>query len=592
MPVSALILAAVAALCLWLALHHGWIAHRRRDLALHAAFAWLAAAIGIIATGELLMQTEDLARMRLGDRVSWIGLLGSAFAMVRFVRLATDAPDSWWPRALSIGAAAAALLWLVKPNGYMGAPITELVHGAAPWGGTLVRPVFPYDWSYFAMLAATVPILAWGLWRGWWIWRRQGIRRGLALVVSMTLIFGVIAVAVGADMYATVTPVLISHSFVGLALIMSHALTDEVARTPDLERRLRHAERFESLGRLASGVAHDFGNILTGIQVAGDFLDERLDRGDAESRQLLDLIRSAGARGVTLNQRLMRFASSANAEPSRLDVHEAIRDVVALGARKHVETELWLNARHHHVHGDPALLTSLLLNLVVNASDAMRGVAGGKLIVSTAVRSPAVGTVLRHPLAGEEHLEIAVTDTGTGIPPEILERIWEPLFTTKGTAGTGLGMPQIDAALTGLGGTVAIETAIGRGTTFRIWLPRHRESQGRRPSTANRSLPILVAAGTRTEAELRAAALSSRFDRPVRAVDPDDSALQLAVVLIAEGAVADTCAAAQPHLPLLILEDGAAHGDLPKSSSVPETAAIEELVAAIQRIIDGPPSTG
>lgn len=592
MHVSALILAAVTALCLWLALHHGWIAYRRRDLPLHGAFAWLAATIAVIATGELLMQTEELARMRLGDRVSWIGLLSAPVAMVPFIRLATDAPDSRWPRALTAGAVAAALLWLVKPDGFMSGPITELVHGPAPWGGVLARPVFPYDWSYFAMLAATVPILAWGLWRGWWIWRRQGNRRGLALVVSLTLIIGVVAVAVIADLYATVTPVLISHSFVGLALIMSHALTDEVARAADLERRLRHAERFESLGRLASGVAHDFGNILTGIQVAGDFLDERMPRGDAESRQLLDLIRSAGARGVTLNQRLMRFASSANAEPSRLDVHEAIRDVVALGARRHVEVEMRLNARHHHVHGDPALLTSLLLNLVVNASDAMRGVTGGTLTVSTAVRSPAVGAAVRHPLAGEEHLEIAVSDTGTGIPPEILERIWEPLFTTKGTAGTGLGMPQIDAALIGLGGTVSIETAPGRGTTFRIWLPRHRESQGRRLSTASRSLPILVAAGTRTEAELRAAALSSRFDRPVRAVDPDDSAIQLAVVLVTEGAVADTCAAAQPHLPLLIIEDGARHGDLPKSASVPESAAIDELVAAIQRVIDGQPPAG
>lgn len=249
-------------------------------------------------------------------------------------------------------------------------------------------------------------------------------------------------------------------------------------RTAELmaaQQTLRHAQKMEAVGRLTGGIAHDFNNILQGISASFELVSRHLDQGRAEqARRLLDRSRNALDRAAGLTRRLLAFARRQRLEPKPVDPDQLIQDMGEL-IRRTMGPEIVIDLKLRDgtaVLCDPGELESAVLNLCINARDAMPD--GGLLTISTA------DLILRHGDASAEeanpgpYVMISVADTGTGMPPDVLERAFEPFFTTKPVgAGTGLGLSQIYGFVQQSGGTVQLESTPMQGTTVRLLLPAH-----------------------------------------------------------------------------------------------------------------------
>jgi PAS domain S-box-containing protein len=248
-------------------------------------------------------------------------------------------------------------------------------------------------------------------------------------------------------------------------------LHDEMRRNQNSQAALAHLQRMESLGALTGGIAHDFNNLLTVI--SGNLELIGMDLEDVRSRKYLDEALRAVEIGARLNQRLMTFAKQRKLAPAPINLNEQVIGVRELLRRSLGETitltvvladELWT------VKADPSEVENALLNLAVNARDAMP--AGGKLTVSTENMTVGPAATSDGILPGD-FVVLSVSDTGTGIPPEILPRVFDPFFTTKESGkGTGLGLPTIYGFVKQSGGHVRLESAVGAGTTVSIYLPR------------------------------------------------------------------------------------------------------------------------
>lgn len=249
----------------------------------------------------------------------------------------------------------------------------------------------------------------------------------------------------------------------------------DVTEQRRMEERLRQAEKLEAIGRLAGGVAHDFNNQLTGILANADFLVEAL-AGAPELRAAAEEVRAGAQRSARLTRQLLAFARKGNVVAVPVDVHEVIADVLALLRRsidKRIALATDLKAVPAVVEGDPTQLHNALLNLALNARDAMP--YGGTLRFSTRIADP--GSARRAegsaPLPDGPLVEIAVADDGVGMEPEALAHVFEPFFTTKRAGeGVGLGLAAVHGTVESHGGAIAVESARGRGTTFTLWLPR------------------------------------------------------------------------------------------------------------------------
>ena len=235
------------------------------------------------------------------------------------------------------------------------------------------------------------------------------------------------------------------------------------------EQALRNA-RVESIGRLAGGVAHDFNNILTAILGWGDLAERALPPGSPVGRSLVQL-RTAAERGAKLTGQLLAFARKQVVQPKVIDVDAAVAGVLDLLRRligEDVELVAHFAARPAAIRIDPGQFEQVLVNLAVNARDAMPD--GGRLSVSTTVIGPeeaAAGGVD----AGRA-VRILVTDTGEGIPPEVMTRIFDPFFTTKELGhGTGLGLATCQTIIHHAGGRITAATEPGSGARFTILLP-------------------------------------------------------------------------------------------------------------------------
>jgi PAS domain S-box-containing protein len=237
-----------------------------------------------------------------------------------------------------------------------------------------------------------------------------------------------------------------------------------------LEHRLQQAQRLETVGQLAGGVAHDFNNLLAVILNYAYFIRERLPE-DSDVRGDLEEIRHAAERASELTHQLLVFSRREAIRPVVLDLNEVVRDMERLVGRtigEHVELVTDLEPEECLVEADSSQLEQVVLNLVVNARDAMPG--GGTIRIETRL--------------GEEVL-LAVADDGEGMEPEVAARAFEPFFTTKPKgAGTGLGLATVYGTVTQAGGHAEIDSLAGRGTTLRVYLPRAGERQ---PATAEAS---------------------------------------------------------------------------------------------------------
>jgi len=236
-----------------------------------------------------------------------------------------------------------------------------------------------------------------------------------------------------------------------------------------LEERLRQAQRMEAVGQLAGGIAHDFNNLLMVINGFSELLQSRLPPG--EEREAAQQIRTAGDRAAALTKQLLAFASPGVARPEVLnlaDVVSALLPMLEGSLGLHVELDFQATARDPWVEADRAQLEQVMVNLAVNAYDAMPD--GGKLTIQLA---DAPGD---HPEAmASPHgmLLLSVSDTGRGIAEEIRERVFLPFFTTKADRGSsGLGLATVFATVRACGGRIWVEGAPTPGTTICVLLPR------------------------------------------------------------------------------------------------------------------------
>jgi len=241
-----------------------------------------------------------------------------------------------------------------------------------------------------------------------------------------------------------------------------------------LEQQLRHAQRLDAIGQLTGGVAHDFNNILTVITGTIDALAISV-KGDPQVAALVKLMDEAAERGAQLTRQLLAFARKQPLQPRDIDVNALVADTMAMlrpTLGEHIEIETHLEETAWHAFVDPGQLAAAILNLAVNARDAMP--EGGKLTIETdnVVLDEAYCAAYAEVRPGP-YAMIAITDTGCGIPPDIRDKVFEPFFTTKSPGrGTGLGLSMVYGFIKQSGGHIRIYSETGQGTTFRMYLPR------------------------------------------------------------------------------------------------------------------------
>jgi PAS domain S-box-containing protein len=267
----------------------------------------------------------------------------------------------------------------------------------------------------------------------------------------------------------------------------------DLTKQHETEERLRQSQKMDAIGQLTGGVAHDFNNVLTVIIGTIEIVQEGL-ADKPQFAAIAQLIDDAAARGAEITSQLLTFARRQPLEPREIDVNALVVETAKLlkpMLGEHIEIVTRLADDAWTAMADPSQLSSAIVNLAVNARDAMPG--GGRLTLETANRdldgtsSAGDGDVLRGAF-----VMIAVTDTGHGIPADIRERVFEPFFTTKGVGrGTGLGLSMVYGFARQTGGTVAIESEEGRGTVMRLFLPR---SNGEAPA---RTAPVQALAAAR-----------------------------------------------------------------------------------------------
>ena len=251
--------------------------------------------------------------------------------------------------------------------------------------------------------------------------------------------------------------------------VMQGNLRDVTERVR-LEDQLRQVQKLDSIGRLAGGIAHDFNNLLNIISAHVSLLQRS---GDAKKRtESAAAIQKAVERGTAVVRQLLTFARKGEPSYEPTDVNGVVREVTSMLREtfpKQVRVSTKLDANVPRIHADPNQIHQAVLNLAVNARDAMR--EGGTLTLGTSV-ADGENLRARFPEAQEEkYVEVCVSDTGTGMDEETRRRIFEPFFTTKGTGGQGLGLAVVYGIVNGHRGFIDVESAAGNGTTFRIYLP-------------------------------------------------------------------------------------------------------------------------
>ena len=294
--------------------------------------------------------------------------------------------------------------------------------------------------------------------------------------------FIVVSGSVGEDtavaaMQAGATDYLMKDRLLRLGPAVARALAEAAARRERrrLEEQLRHAQKMEAVGQLAAGVAHDFNNVLTAVLGSAELL--LLDAPSGDAREEVEIIRDAATRAQDLIRQLLAFSAQQVLKPVVLDLNALVDNVLKM-LRRLIGEDIALGAvlapDLGRVQADPGQIEQVLVNLAVNARDAMP--TGGRLTLTTAnveidAPPPAAGAAGLIPPG--RYVLLQVTDTGTGMDAATQARIFEPFFTTKARGrGTGLGLATVYGIVRQSEGFVAVDSAPGAGTTFRIYLPR------------------------------------------------------------------------------------------------------------------------
>src|SRR6185437_8659155 len=247
-----------------------------------------------------------------------------------------------------------------------------------------------------------------------------------------------------------------------------------------LEAQFAQGQKMQAVGQLAGGVAHDFNNVLTAIIGFSDLLLLSHKPGDPSFKDIMSIKQSAN-RAAGLTRQLLAFSRRQTLRPQILDITGSIDDLTVL-LKRLIGEQITLNVAHGNevwpVRADLVQLEQVVVNLVVNARDAMPN--GGAISIRTRNMASAESAGLAYTgMPAADYVLVEVEDTGTGMTPEIMEKIFEPFFSTKELGkGTGLGLSTVYGIIKQTGGFIYPESVVGKGTTFRIFLPRYVPAEG------------------------------------------------------------------------------------------------------------------
>jgi two-component system, cell cycle sensor histidine kinase and response regulator CckA len=394
------------------------------------------------------------------------------------------------------------------------------------------------------------------------------------------------------------------------AIVMVEDLTERM----QLEEQLRHSQRMEAVGQLAGGIAHDFNNLLTIIGGRTRIALRGLSSDDEPVRSDLEEIAAAAERAAGLTHQLLAYSRRQVLKPRVIGLNEIVAEMERMLRRligEHIEIELDLAPELGRVRADPGQLEQVLVNLALNARDAMED--GGRLTIRTANVDLDLPAGTPEPPTSAPHVMLSVRDTGHGMDELTRARVFEPFFTTKDPGkGTGLGLATVYGIIAQSGGQLRVESAPGTGSTFAVYLPRVEEEVSREVAPAPPAVDtagsetVLVAEdddGVRALVELvlsrsgyrvlgardgfEALRIVERETRPIDLLLTDMVMPRMKGPELAE-ALADT----QPGMRVLYMS-GYADGMLPNGNAatvVPKPFSEETLVRMVRAALDGRPA--
>ena len=309
----------------------------------------------------------------------------------------------------------------------------------------------------------------------------------------------------------------------------------DITDREELELQLQQAQKMEAIGTLAGGVAHDFNNLLTSIQGSAELVVGKAEPGSSMERSARRIIKAA-ERGEALTKQLLAFSRKQVTRPEVLDLDSAVREAAELFERmigEDIEIEWALAATPGAIRFDPAQFDQVVINLVVNARDAMPN--GGRLAISTARETVDAARAAMLEIVPGRYLRLSLRDSGSGIPPDVVPKIFDPFFTTKEKErGTGLGLSTVLGIVRQHGGAITVESEVGSGTTFTLYLPHEKDARASRvpdrpemSATVDVSQTVLIVEDDGLLRDLMGEVLEEAGYRILSAEDPA-AALELA----------------------------------------------------------------
>lgn len=430
---------------------------------------WLAVVVAVSAL-RILLSIMFGRRDPCGDIESW----------VKWFTISSTTSAALW------GLAASAIVWLT-PNITYHVFIAFIIAGTCSAATTMTFAVLPA--LYLFLLAAAGPLALTFVMVGENIYLVMGLMTALLAILMAGQARSANSILIRALTLQEENRMLVADISTArdnlearvlertAALDKANAsLRDEMAARVETEARLQQAQKMEAIGQLTGGIAHDFNNLLAVIQGNTELLMEKLE-GNVGERELQAVMR-ASERGSQLTRRLLAFSRKQDLLPQAVNVNDlmtAMNDMLGRTLGAAVEVRVMPSTYVQLARVDPGQLENAILNLAINARDAMPD--GGQVTLSTGMTRLSGEDILPGSAAADalkpgDYVTISVTDIGSRIPPDQLNKVWEPFFTTKSLGeGTGLGLSMVYGFVRQSGGQVDIESTVGKGTTVRMCLP-------------------------------------------------------------------------------------------------------------------------